>query len=42
MESDSDMDNILASDATSEVIPAMQAKLLKYVVNGFLAAGYKK
>lgn len=34
---DSDVDD---SDHTSEAIPAMQAKLPKYVVNGFLAAGY--
>lgn len=35
------MDNTLAaSDPTSEAIPVMQAKLPKYVVNAFLAAGY--
>ena len=37
---DSDVDNMLASDPTSEAIPVMQAKLPKYVVNVFLAAGY--
>ena len=37
---DFDVDDMLASDPTSEAIPAMQAKLPKYVVNGFLAAGY--
>ena len=34
------MDNMLASDPTSEAIPVMQAKLPEYIVNGFLAAGY--
>ena len=40
VELDSDVDDMLASDPTSEAIPMMQAKLPKYVVNGFLAAGY--